>query len=301
MRPLFGPRTVAEAAFLVAVPVIALEGGTLVANPGEVPTLIAEAGAGQSMTQAARDALRRVDSVLSENSDPLKKTIANLQVFSDGLARNTGKLDGIIAGLEKPDQGQVLADNQPVLQPGRHRLVMFQESALFPWLNVFGNVMFGLRLKPGLRNSERREVAKFFLHLVGLEKFMEANVHELSGGMKQRVALARALAPNPRVLLMDEPFAALDAMTREQLYGDIQRIWEKRRKTIIFVTHNVREAACLADRVMIMSPTPGRIREVFEVNLPRPRDFNSIEIAQHAAKLTTALKGYAEEEVTAVS
>jgi len=103
------------------------------------------------------------------------------------------------------------------------------------------------------------------------------------------------------VLLMDEPFAALDAMTREQLYGDIQRIWEKRRKTIIFVTHNVREAACLADRVMIMSPTPGRIREVFEVNLPRPRDFNSIEIAQHAAKLTTALKGYAEEEVTAVS
>src|SRR6266481_1060277 len=115
----------------------------------------------------------------------------------------------IIAGLEKPDRGRVLADNQPVLAPGRHRLVMFQESALFPWLNAFGNVMFGLKLKPGLRNRERREVAKFFLHLVGLEKFMQANVHELSGGMKQRVALARALAPNPRVLLMDEPFAAL--------------------------------------------------------------------------------------------
>jgi NitT/TauT family transport system ATP-binding protein len=179
-----------------------------------------------------------------------------------------------------------------VLQPGRNRLVMFQESALFPWLNVFGNVMFGLKLKPGLRNSERREVAKFFLHLVGLEKFMEANVHELSGGMKQRVALARALAPNPRVLLMDEPFAALDAMTREQLYGDIQRIWEKRRKTIIFVTHNVREAACLADRVIIMSPTPGRIREIFHVDLPRPREFNSIEIAQYASKLTKALKGH---------
>jgi NitT/TauT family transport system ATP-binding protein len=169
---------------------------------------------------------------------------------------------------------------------------MFQESALFPWLNVFGNVMFGLKLKPGLRNRERREVAKFFLHLVGLEKFMEANVHELSGGMKQRVALARALAPNPRVLLMDEPFAALDAMTREQLYGDIQQIWQKRRKTIIFVTHNVREAACLADRVVIMTPTPGRIREIFEINLPRPRDFNSIEIARHASQLTAALKGY---------
>jgi NitT/TauT family transport system ATP-binding protein len=114
--------------------------------------------------------------------------------------------------------------------------------------------------------------------------------------MKQRVALARALAPNPRVLLMDEPFAALDAMTREQLYGDIQRIWEKRRKTIIFVTHNVREAACLADKVMIMSPTPGRLREMFEVKLPRPRDFNSIEIAQHAAKLTAALKGHVEHD-----
>jgi NitT/TauT family transport system ATP-binding protein len=119
--------------------------------------------------------------------------------------------------------------------------------------------------------------------------------------MKQRVALARALAPNPRVLLMDEPFAALDAMTREQLYGDIQQIWQKRRKTIVFVTHNVREAACLADRVVIMSPTPGRIREIFEIKLPRPRDFNSIEIARHASQLTAALKGYlAPEPVVSV-
>ena len=216
-------------------------------------------------------------------------------VGPSGCGKST--LLDIIAGLEKPDKGRVLADNQPVLAPGRHRLVMFQESALFPWLNAFGNVMFGLKLKPGLRNRERREVAKFFLHLVGLEKFMEANVHELSGGMKQRVALARALAPNPRVLLMDEPFAALDAMTREQLYGDIQQIWQKRRKTIIFVAHNVREAACLADRVVIMTPTPGRIREIFEVNLPRPRDFNSIEIARHASKLTAALKGYLAPEL----
>src|SRR5882762_10283997 len=203
-------------------------------------------------------------------------------VGPSGCGKST--LLDIIAGLEKPDQGHVLADDQPVLQPGRHRLVMFQESALFPWLNTFGNVMFGLKLKPGLRNSERREVAKFFLHLVGLKKFMQANVHELSGGMKQRVALARALAPNPRVLLMDEPFAALDAMTREQLYSDIQRIWQKRRKNILFVTHNAREAVCLADRVILFSRNPGKIREQFEIPLPRPRDINSVELAEHAGK-----------------
>ena len=111
----------------------------------------------------------------------------------------------------------------------------------------FGNVLFGLKLKPNLTDKDRRDVAKYYLELVGLSRFEHANIHELSGGMKQRVSLARALAPNPRVLLMDEPFAALDALTREQLYGDIQRIWKARNKTIVFVTHNVREAACLGD------------------------------------------------------
>src|SRR6059036_1956241 len=216
-------------------------------------------------------------------------------VGASGCGKST--LLNIIAGLEKPDSGAVLADGKPVTAPGRERLVMFQEPALFPWLDVLGNVLFPLKLKPNLTKKDRRDVAKYYLELVELTRFERSNIHELSGGMKQRVALARALAPNPRVLLMDEPFAALDALTREQLYGDLQRIWEKRRKTIIFVTHNVREAACLADRVMVMSPTPGRIREVFEVDLPRPRDFNSIEIAQHAAKLTTVLKGFAEQEV----
>src|SRR5213596_94012 len=215
-------------------------------------------------------------------------------VGPSGCGKST--LLDIIAGLEKPDKGQVMADNQPVLNPGRHRLVMFQESALFPWLNTFGNVMFGLRLKPGLRNSERREVAKFFLHLVGLQKFMEANVHELSGGMKQRVALARALAPNPRVLLMDEPFAALDALTREQFYGDLQMIWKERKKTIVFVTHNVREAACLGDRVLLFSPHPGRIRDEFAIDLPRPRDINSVDLAAHATEITKALKSFGKTE-----
>lgn len=212
-------------------------------------------------------------------------------VGPSGCGKST--LLDIIAGLEVPDEGQVLADNEKVIDPGRHRLVMFQESALFPWLNVFDNVLFGLKLKPGLTNSERRDVARFFLELVGLEKFTRANVHELSGGMKQRVAFARALAPNPRVLLMDEPFAALDALTREQLYADTQRIWRERRKTIVFVTHNVREAVCLGDRVILFSPHPGRIRESFAIPLPRPRDINSVELAGYAARITAALKGHA--------
>src|SRR3954466_14668085 len=218
-----------------------------------------------------------------------------VMVGPSGCGKST--LLDIIAGLETPDEGRVIADNEPVIAAGRHRLVMFQESALFPWLNVTGNVMFGLKLKPGLRNKERLEVAKFFIQLVGLEKFSEAHVHELSGGMKQRVALARALAPNPRVLLMDEPFAALDALTREQLYSDIQRIWEKRRKTIVFVTHNVREAVCLADRVILFSRNPGQIREQFDIPLPRPRDINSIELAEYAGTITRALKGHLDGEV----
>ena len=213
-----------------------------------------------------------------------------------GCGKST--LLNIIAGLEKPDGGNVLADGKPVTSPGRERLVMFQEPALFPWLDVFGNVLFGLKLKPNLSKKNRHDVAKYYLELVGLSRFERANIHELSGGMKQRVSLARALAPNPRVLLMDEPFAALDALTREQLYGDIQEIWKARRKTIVFVTHNVREAACLGDRVLLFSPHPGRIREEFPVELPRPRDINSVDLAAHATQITKALKSLGKAEVT---
>jgi NitT/TauT family transport system ATP-binding protein len=215
-------------------------------------------------------------------------------VGASGCGKST--LLNIIAGLEKPDSGTVLADGKPVTGPGRERLVMFQEPALFPWLDVFGNVLFGLKLKPNLTRKDRRDVASYYLELVGLSRFERANIHELSGGMKQRVSLARALAPNPRVLLMDEPFAALDALTREQLYGDIQRIWKARRKTIVFVTHNVREAACLGDRVLVFSPHPGRIREEFTVNLPRPRDINSVDLAAHATQITKALKSFGQTE-----
>ncbi len=218
-------------------------------------------------------------------------------VGPSGCGKTT--LLNIIAGLEKPDSGRVLADGKPVTSPGRDRLVMFQEPALFPWLDVFGNVLFGLKLKPNLTNKDRRNVARYYLELVGLTRFEHANIHELSGGMKQRVSLARALAPNPRVLLMDEPFAALDALTREQLYGDIQQIWKARRKTIVFVTHNVREAACLGDRVLLFSPHPGRIQEEFAVDLPRPRDINSVDLAGYATKIMRALKSFSPERAAA--
>jgi NitT/TauT family transport system ATP-binding protein len=220
-------------------------------------------------------------------------------VGPSGCGKST--LLNIIAGLETADSGRVLSDGLPVTAPGRDRMMMFQEPALFPWLNVRQNVLFGLKLKPQLKRAERREVADFYLKLVGLEKFARSYVHELSGGMKQRVALARALAPNPRVLLMDEPFAALDALTREQLYGDLQQIWQARKKTIVFVTHNVREAACLGDRVLLFSSHPGRIREEFKIDLPRPRDINSVALARHASVITAALKNHAGADPSEVS
>jgi NitT/TauT family transport system ATP-binding protein len=204
----------------------------------------------------------------------------------------------LIAGLESPDEGQVTADGAPVTGSGRDRMVMFQDSALFPWLDVTGNVLFGLKLKPNLTAEARREVARYHLHMVGLDDFAHANVHELSGGMKQRVALARALAPNPRVLLMDEPFASLDAMTREQLYGDVQRIWSSRKKTIVFVTHDVREAVVLGDRVILMSPHPGRVKEEFRIDLPRPRDVYGPAVSETASRITESLRGYLEQPGT---
>lgn len=209
-------------------------------------------------------------------------------VGPSGCGKTT--LLNIIAGLEFPDSGKILIDGKPVTGPGNDRMVLFQESALFPWLKVIDNVLFGLRLKPHLSESERLEIAVFYLQLVGLEKFMYSNVHELSGGMKQRVALARALAPNPQVLLMDEPFAALDAMTREQLYFDLQTIWQNQNKTIIFITHNVAEAACLGDRVLLFSSYPGQIKKEFAIDLPRPRDIRDLSIATYAANITQVLR-----------
>ncbi len=215
-------------------------------------------------------------------------------VGPSGCGKTT--LLNIIAGLDKPSKGTVTVEGMYIAAPGSDRMMMFQESALFPWLTVFQNVLFSLKLKPGLTNKDRKEVALFYLSLVHLEKFKDAYIHELSSGMRQRVALARCLAPNPRILLMDEPFGALDALTREFLYRDIQDIWMKRKKTIIFVTHNVREGCCLGDRVILFSSHPGTIREQFEIKLSRPRDINTVELAQYSSRITRVLKNYADDQ-----
>jgi NitT/TauT family transport system ATP-binding protein len=209
-------------------------------------------------------------------------------VGPSGCGKST--LLDIIAGLTKPDGGRLTADGAPIKGPGPERLMMFQEAALFPWLDALGNVMFGLRLRRDLKEAERRDIARRHLEMVGLGGFEHAHAHELSGGMRQRVALARALAPNPQVLLMDEPFSALDALTRERLYDDLQRIWYETGKTIVFVTHNVREAVCLGDRVVLFAPRPGWIASTFDICLPRPRDINSVELAEYASRIAAKLK-----------
>jgi NitT/TauT family transport system ATP-binding protein len=195
----------------------------------------------------------------------------------------------IIAGLEEPDAGEVLVDGKPIQGPGRDRGVIFQEAALFPWLNVFDNVAFGLS-GISLSKTEISDRVAHFLKMVGLYRFQKAYIHELSGGMKQRVALARALAIEPAILLMDEPFAALDAQTRDMLHGELQAIWMETGKTIIFVTHNVREALVLGDRVLLFSARPGRLKKDFHCALPRPRYIEDHSLVDAVQEVLSELK-----------
>lgn len=204
-----------------------------------------------------------------------------------GCGKST--LLNIIAGFEHPDAGAVYEEGRRITGPGPDRMVVFQESALFPWLNVRSNIEFGLRLS-GVGRKERRARSSEYLELVGLTRFEKAFVHELSGGMKQRVQLARALAMDPRVLLMDEPFAALDAQTRDVLQEELQEIWVRTGKTIIFVTHNVREAVLLADRVVVMSPSPGQIKREIELSFPHPRSPDSHAVVDLAADIREELR-----------
>jgi NitT/TauT family transport system ATP-binding protein len=196
----------------------------------------------------------------------------------------------LIAGLNQPTSGSVLMDNKPVTAPSTERILIFQELGLFPWLKVGENVEFGMKMK-GLSKAERRERVDYYLRLVHLSQFKDSYTHQLSGGMRQRVALARALATEPDVLLMDEPFAALDAQTRDLLHDELERLWAETGRTIIFVTHNVREAIRLGDRVALISFRPGKIKREYRVDLPRPRQLEDVSVALCAREILDDLRG----------
>ncbi len=195
----------------------------------------------------------------------------------------------LIAGLHQPTSGEILVDHKPVKEPGTDRILIFQEHGLFPWLTVGQNVEFGMKMK-GVPKEERKEKTRHYLHLVHLAKFEKSYIHQLSGGMRQRVAIARALATEPDVLLMDEPFAALDAQTRDLLHDELERIWSETGRTIIFVTHNVREAIRLGDRVVVLTFRPGRVKSEFHFELPRPRHLEDPAVAGAAREILDELR-----------
>jgi NitT/TauT family transport system ATP-binding protein len=190
----------------------------------------------------------------------------------------------ILAGLEEASQGSVLLDGQPVHGPGAERTLVFQAYNLFPWLTALENVAFGLRLRavePKTRDQEARRI----LGWMGLSAHERLYPHQLSGGMQQRVAIARALAVHPKVLLLDEPFASVDALTRAQLQDELLRLWSERGQTVVFVTHNIREALLLADQIALLTPGPGRVRSCFPVDIPRPRRQHLADLIRWEAQL----------------
>ena len=198
----------------------------------------------------------------------------------------------LIAGLDRPTSGEITVDGAPVAGPGTDRILLFQELGLFPWLTVRENVEFGLKMA-GVSSGERKDRARVFLRMVHLSHFEDHYIHQLSGGMKQRVALARSLALRPKILLMDEPFAALDAQTRDMLHDELERIWKETAPTIVFVTHNVREAVRLGDRGLLMSFRPGRIKKQFQIALRRPRHVEDSDVAY----LSKEILGQLREEI----
>jgi NitT/TauT family transport system ATP-binding protein len=254
----------------------------------------------QALTAAGPDTLLQVQNVtrrfatsrhdttaLHDISFDIKKGEFICVVGPSGCGKST--LLNLIAGLDRPSSGSLVFEAKPIRGAGSDRVVVFQEPALYPWLNVRANVEFGLKMK-GVPAGERREIVDRYLELVNLQGFQRAFVHELSGGMKQRVQLARALAVEPDMLLMDEPFAALDAQTRDALQLELQEIWARTGSTIFFITHNVREAALLADRVFVMSPGPGTIKAEIVVGLQRPRDPDTHAVVDFAAEIRAALQ-----------
>jgi NitT/TauT family transport system ATP-binding protein len=208
---------------------------------------------------------------------------------ASGCGKST--LLSIVAGLDKPTEGTIdIADGRPA--------VMFQDPGLLPWLTVRRNVELPMRIHK-VSSAERDKTVNRLLAMVGLTDFAESRPHQLSGGMRQRCALARSLAQDSELLLMDEPFAALDAITRDQLHDDLNRIWQETGRTIIFVTHNVREAVRLGDKVMLMTPRPGRVLQTWDVEIPRPRELDSFEVSGLASEITTVLRAGAAGNATA--
>jgi NitT/TauT family transport system ATP-binding protein len=229
------------------------------------------------------EAVRALDSI------DLKVTAGELLciVGPSGCGKST--LLNLMAGLDTPTSGQIWLDGHAVSGPAPDLSVIFQELGLFPWLTVRQNVEFGLKMR-GIAKEERRERVQVYLRLVHLSRFGNSYVHQLSGGMKQRVALARSLVLQPGVLFMDEPFAALDAQTRDLLHEELERLWSQTGQTIVFVTHNVREAIRLANRVVLLTFRPGRVKTVFPVHLVRPRHMEDTALARLAGEVQELLK-----------
>jgi NitT/TauT family transport system ATP-binding protein len=194
----------------------------------------------------------------------------------------------LVAGFLAPTSGTLLLDGRPVTRPGHDRGVVFQEHALFPWLTVADNIAFGLRMR-GVPRAERASVVRRYVDLVGLTGFERTFPKDLSGGMRQRVAIARALANEPKMLLMDEPFAALDAQMRRLLQDELVKIWQQTGKTVLFVTHSVEEALRLSDRVVVMTARPGTVRAVVALTAPRPRDSTAAELVEARRRIDTML------------
>lgn len=228
----------------------------------------------------------RKELVLSEINLTVKEGEFVSLLGPSGCGKST--LLSILAGLNQPNEGNVYLDNQKIIKPGKDRGMVFQEAALFPWLTVEENILFPL--KKEMPKTQAREVAHKYLKLVQLSQYVNHHPHELSGGMQQRVSIARALAMNPRVLLMDEPFGALDEQTRMRLQQELETIWLKEKKTIIFVTHSIQEAVKLSDRIIVMGTHPGRVLQNFAINLERPRETYLKQMAEYEAQIMNLLK-----------
>ena len=247
----------------------------------------------KTFAQQGNGSRRRVQALM-----PVNLTIPKGEFFAiigpSGCGKST--LLNILAGLDSPDEGEVLVDGKPVRGAGSDRVVVFQEAGLMPWMTVSRNIEYGLKLR-GMKAADRRDRAEHFLKMVHLSKYANAMPHELSGGMRQRVSIARALALEPKVLLMDEPFSALDAQTRDVLHDEVQRIWQETRTTVVLVTHNISEAVFLADRVLIMTAAPGSVKRLVRVPFAHPRAKSSADLGTFTAALHVQIK----EEVDKVA